>query len=136
KRRLQSDLLPALHVAHADHFFISPHAFLGHTDQAIIKPNGRTSVQATQEQKCGSNGHVMEFYSDDSLFINRMSEVAYTSLAAGKSVIVLLKRSHLQFISRQLLSSCVDLDGAIKWGDYRPFSVEGASPIVMPNRQL
>ena len=136
KRRLHSDLLPALHLAHAGHFFISPHAFIGHTNEGIIKPDGTTRTPVAQFENNGNNGHVMEFYSEDSLFMNRMSDIAYTSLTADKPVIVLLKRNHLQFVSRQLLSSGIDLDGAIRWGDYRAFGVEFVAPILMPNSQL
>lgn len=135
KRRLQ-DLLPALHVAHAGHFFISPHAFIGRTNEGIIKPNRTIPAPATKERKNDSNGHVMEFYSDEGLFVNRMSEVAYTSLAADKLVVAVLKRSHLQSVSRQLLSFGIDLAGAIRWGDYRAFSVEAVAPILLPNSQL
>ena len=136
KQRLQSDLLPALHLAHAGHLFISPHAFIGRTTEGIIEPKGTIPAPATKERKNGSNGHGIEFYSDESLFVNRVSEVAYTSLAADKLVVVLLKRSHLQSVSRQLLSFGIDLVGAIKWGDYRAFSVEAVAPILLPNGQL
>jgi CheY-like chemotaxis protein len=136
KRRLQSDLLPALHLAYTGHFFISPHAFIGRTNEDVVPPNGRTPGLATQEQKHKSNGHVMEFYSDESLFIRRMSEIAHTSLTADKLVIVLLKRNHLKSVSRQLLSSGIDLAGAIKWGDYRAFSVEAVAPVLLPNGRL
>jgi CheY-like chemotaxis protein len=133
KRRLLSDLVPALHLALEGHFFISPHAFIGRNNEGILKP---TPAPATQERKNECNGHVMEFYSDERLFINRMSEVAYTSLAADKLVVVLLKRSHLESVSRKLLSSGIDLAGAIKWGDYRAFSVDAVAPILLPNGQL
>jgi len=133
---LQSDLLPALHLAHAGHLFISPHAFIGRTAEGIIEPKGTIPAPATKERKNGSNGHGIEFYSDESLFVNRVSEVAYTSLAADKLVVVLLKRSHLQSVSRQLLSFGIDLAGAIKWGDYRAFIVEAVAPILLPNGQL
>src|SRR5215469_11446453 len=39
KRRMQSDLLTGLNVARAGHFFISPHAFIGHSNEELIKPN-------------------------------------------------------------------------------------------------
>ena len=136
KRRLQSDLVPALRLALEGHFFISPHAFIGRNNEGIIKPNETTPAPATQDRKDESNRHVLEFYSDEGLFINRMSEIAYTSLAADKPVVVLLKRSHLESVSRQLLASGIDLAGAIKWGDYRAFSVDAVAPILLPNGQL
>ena len=136
KQRLRSDLLSALQVAHTGNFFISPYAFVGHTNQAIIKSNVTSAAPATQEQKNVNSEHVMEFYSEDDQFINRMGEVAFTSLAEGKSIIVVLKRSHLMSVSKQLSWSGIDLMEAIKRRDYREFCLEFVAPILMPNGQL
>jgi len=54
KQRLQSDLLPALHLAHAGHLFISPHAFIGRTTEGIIEPKGTIPLLRPRSGKMGA----------------------------------------------------------------------------------
>jgi len=127
KRRMQSDLLIGLNVVRAGHFFISPHAFIGHSNEEQGKPN---------EEPHWSAGHVMGFYLDEGAFINRVSEVACSSLAEDKVVIMFLRRAQLTYVSRRLAASGIDVDGAIAWGGYRPFSIEGIASMLMRNGEL
>ena len=79
---------------------------------------------------------MMGFYLDEGAFINRVSEVACSSLAEDKVVIMFLRRAQLTYVSRRLAASGIDVDGAIAWGGYRPFSIEGIASMLMRNGEL
>lgn len=131
KRRLQSDLVPALKLAAAGHFFVSPYGFIGQTDSEVMRPS-----PASSSAWHGSSTHTMEFYSDESALVSGVSELVRASLSQDRVVVALLKRNHIACASRRLVESGVDLEGAIRWGGYRPFAIEGTIPFLMPNGRL
>lgn len=105
KRRLQSDLVPALNLVIGGHFFISPHAFAG------------TSAQAEE-------GHVLNLYLKDSAFFDQVSQQACAALRKGEQVFVLLCKAGLHSVNRQLADAGLNLIEAIGRGQYSCFRVE------------
>lgn len=136
KRRMQSDLLFGLNAVCAGRFFISPHAFMGHSDEVKAEPKGISSAKSNHVPNQRGITHLMEFYPDENFFITRMGQMACESLATDKLVIVFLKRKQLSYISQQLRASGIEVARAIEWGDYRPFSVESVPSVLMINGRL
>jgi len=112
KRRLQSDLLPAVNVALEGHLFISPHSFIGAPRHA-------------------QHEHVLEFYLDESIFLSQTYQLAYTALAKGERVLTVLGQTELNCLATRLRAAGVDLAQAIACLRYRAFSVEHVMPLLM-----
>lgn len=136
KRRMHSDLLFGLNAVCAGRFFISPHAFVGHSDEVKGEPKGIGFAKSNHVPNQRGITHLMEFYPDENFFVNRMSQIACESLAADKLVIVFLKRKQLSYVSQQLSASGIEVARVIEWGDYRPFSIEGVASFLMPYGEL
>ena len=112
KPRLQSDLIPAINVALVGQFFISPHAFTG-------TPNH------------GRSNHVLEFYSDERIFLEEVSEHTYASLAKGEQVFIFLSKMGLHVVRERLRAGHLDYIEAIKRRHFYAFSVENIMPSLM-----
>ena len=112
KPRLQSDLVPAVNLALAGQYFISPHAFTG-------TPNH------------GRSNHVLKFYLDESLFLQEVSEYTYAALAKGEQVFIFLSKMGLHVVRERLRAGRLDYVEAIKRGHLYAFSVENIMPSLM-----
>lgn len=130
KRRMQSDLVPAVNLALNGHFFVSPYGFCN-PELVVPRPG-----PAVLNLRYASIRHIMEFYSDEFVFLRGASEFVRASLEQDKVVVALLKREYLTSLSQHLTKSGIDLKSAIKWRDYRPFAVDATLPFLMPKRRL
>jgi hypothetical protein len=111
KRRLQSDIVPALNLALAGEFFISPDAFRGSPKHAT--------------------DHLLQFYSDESIFFDQASEMTYDALAKREQVFLFLSKMGLRFVRERLRSGGLDYAEAIRGGHLQAFSVENVLPALM-----
>jgi len=112
KRRLHSDLLPALNLILTGKLFISPHAF-------------------TETPKSPKHRHALEFYSDEGIFFRHVSESAATALADGEHVFMLLGNAGLYSVGKRLRAAGLDLPGAIARGQYHSFTLENVVPLFL-----
>jgi CheY-like chemotaxis protein len=117
KRRMQSDLIPALNLARAGQFFISPHAFAG-------------------TQSVGTNHHVLVWYSNEDDFFQEISELAYAALLKGDRVFMFLSQKGLGVVGTNLKARGRDLTKDVLFGRYRSFGVENVFPVLMRDGSL
>ncbi len=78
-----------------------------------------------------SHHHDLLFYSTDEVFVSAFSQFVASSLRQDCAVIALLTESHCESIRRNLQSSHVDLDHAIREGVYIPVNVQQLISKVM-----
>lgn len=114
KRRLHSDLLRGLNLALAGKFFISPHAFDG--------------VRAYAK-----DGHTLQFYIDETIFLQRIFELCHTALVNGERVFLFLNYAGVCFVGERLRAAGLDLVAAIARGQYRSFAAETVIPLLVQN---
>jgi DNA-binding NarL/FixJ family response regulator len=112
KRRLQSDLVPAMNFALSGQLFISPYAF-------------------GANRKYEASNHVLKFYLDESIFLQQVSELTYGALAQGEQVFVFLSKIGLHLVRERLRAGGLDYQEAIKRGHFYAFSVENVMPSLM-----
>lgn len=112
KRRMQSDVLPALDLALRGQFFVSPYAF---------RPAARDV----------EGNHSLNFYLDEGVFFTHVAEVAYRSLARGEQVFAFLSRDGLTHVRRRLKSGGVDSVEAIRNRSFHAICVEQVLPMLM-----
>ena len=104
KRRLQTELVPALDLVIGGKFFVSPHPF-GGKGQA-------------------ENGHLLNLYLEDSAFFDQVSQLACAALRNGEQVFVLLCKAGLRSVNTQLAATGLNLIEAIGRRQYSCFRVE------------
>jgi len=112
KRRMQTDLLPALNSAMSGIFFVSPYAF-------------------ASGQECKPSSHILELYLDEQKYFDQVSERTYRVLASGEQVFMFLSKIALSFVTKRLSAFGVNWFDAIKRGQFRTFSVENIVPLLM-----
>ena len=112
KRRLHSDLLPAVKLALQGQRFISPHSFIG-------------------APKNGKSEHVLRFYADEGTFVDHTYQLAYTALAKGDRVLAVLGQTELRCLTTRLRATGLNLAHAIELGRYVAFSVESVMPLIL-----
>jgi DNA-binding NarL/FixJ family response regulator len=105
KRRMASDLIPALNLALNEQFFISPHAFSG-----IPKPE--------------TNGHVLHFYASDAYFFQHAAELTYAALTNKELVFMFMSGAGITFVREELRARGLDYKAAIRTGQYWVISIE------------
>jgi DNA-binding NarL/FixJ family response regulator len=111
KRRLQSDIVPALNLALAGECFISPDAFRGSPKHAT--------------------DHLLQFYTDETIFFDQASEMTYHALAKREQVFLFLSKMGLRSVRERLRSGGLDYAEAIRSGHLQAFSVENVLPALM-----
>ena len=99
KLRAQLDLLPAVEAVLAGREFVS-------SDVAL--DDGRES----------RSRHEVQFYSDETVFIEGVSRFIAAALRAGNPAIVLLTRDHGETIIQNLRKAGFNMDDAIRRGTY------------------
>lgn len=77
--------------------------------------------------------HELQFYSDDSDFLNGFTAFIAAGLAAGNAVIVVATESHCEDLIQRLQSRRFDIDGAAKEGSYIPLDVTETLSAFMIN---
>jgi len=70
------------------------------------------------EGMSGHSRHEVQFYSDDSVCVERMSRFIVPALTSGNSAIVLATKSHREDLARLLEQRQVDVDDAVRNGSY------------------
>ena len=99
KHRAQDDLLPALKSVLAGRQFIS------------------NTVRLTTSNTC-SSPHEVYFYSDDAVFVERLSRFVASALHAGNPTVVLATKSHENSLVERLKAEGLDMDRAVQNGSY------------------
>ena len=112
KRRMRTDLVRALHLALADQYFVSPHAFVG-------------------TQKYTKTGHILTFYLDEKVFFQRVSESAFSALAKGERVFMFLTKAGLNLVTKQLRAAGTDLVAAMSQKKCVALNVEKVIPLLI-----
>ena len=65
-----------------------------------------------------SNGHVVQFYSDDSFLLDALSKFVGTALGAGDSAIVIATPSHVDGLDQRLRARGLDIAKSARCGRY------------------
>lgn len=112
KRRLYSDLIPALKLALHDQFFISPHCF-----------SGTPTSEATT--------HVLQFYRDEWAFFRQVSDLAHAALLKNDLVFTFLSQKGIFSLGQSLRERGFDYAQAIASGQLHVFSVESILCMVL-----
>lgn len=112
KRRMQTDLLPALNSALTGHFFISPHAFVS-------------------AQTHTPNSHILELYSNEEAYFEQVSERTCAVLAEGEQVFMFLSNIGLRTVTKRLNAFSVNWFDAINAGQFHVFGVENVVSLFM-----
>ena len=77
--------------------------------------------------------HEVQFYSDDSSFLNRFARFVEAALMAGNAVIVVATDSHRNSLLQRLQTRGVDVFAAIEQGRYIPLDVADTLSTFMVN---
>ena len=112
KPRIQRDLLPAIDAVLKGERFVSRELGL----------NGRTAA---------AQRHDVQFYSDDSIFLESFARFIGTALRVGNPAIVIATESHREGLVHRLKEECFDIAGAIKQGTYISLDVSGLLSTTM-----
>jgi CheY-like chemotaxis protein len=77
--------------------------------------------------------HAVQFYSDDSVFLNRAVRFVEDSLNVADGVILLATQAHQEGIAEKLKSDGCDIEGAMQRGTYISVDAAGTLSTVMVN---
>jgi CheY-like chemotaxis protein len=119
KARAGSDLLPAVEAVLRGERFAS----------STIK--GYKLTEAPEAKT--THRHEVQFYSDDTVLLDRLVRFVATTLKTGNVAIVVATESHRDRLVQRLKTQDLDVDAAIKEGRYIPIDAVGTLPIFMVN---
>jgi DNA-binding NarL/FixJ family response regulator len=119
KARIQSDLVPAIDAVLRGIQFV-PSLLRGHIS------TDTTSAKAPHH-------HEVQFYSDDTVLLDRLVRFVTSGLNTGDVAIVVATESHRDRLAKRLKSEGLDVDVAIKEGRYIPVDAVGTLSIFMVN---
>ncbi len=119
KARAQNDLLPAIDAALRGIQFVSNML------------SGTKFTDATGEK--APHHHEVQFYSDDTVLLDRLVRFVATALKTGNVAIVVATESHRGRLVQRLKTQDLDVDASIKEGRYIPIDAGGTLPIFMVN---
>ena len=111
KQRMHLELLPALDLALAQQYFISPYRFAGSPSPARQR-------------------HLLEFYSDETIFFQRVAEAVYIGLANGERVFLFLSLAGLNYVGKALIARGVNLSRAMEQKKCIFLCVERVIPLL------
>ena len=69
------------------------------------------------------NGHPVDFYREDSVFVAALANYVETALTNGKVAVVIASESHRAIIRQRLRSSGVDIDAVVQRNCYIPLDL-------------
>jgi DNA-binding NarL/FixJ family response regulator len=115
KSRAQSELLPAIDAVLGGRHFVSS----GLKD---YKPGENTNAQA-------SHRHEVQFYSDDTIFLESFTNFIESALDAGNAVIVVATNSHRENLLPRLRARGLDIAAVIAEGRF--ISINNADAVAM-----
>jgi DNA-binding NarL/FixJ family response regulator len=104
KTDAQSELLPALDAVLQGKQFVS----------ASLK--GRGFDERSREKAL--HRHEVQFYSDDTILLDRVTPFIAAALKSGNAAIVVATKSHRDSLLQRLKAEGVDTDGALRAGTY------------------
>jgi DNA-binding NarL/FixJ family response regulator len=104
KARAQSDLLPAIDAVLRGQQFVST-MLRGHRFTDISRPKA-------------AHRHEVHFYSDDAIFLGRITDYVAAALKANDVAFVLATESHRSSLDQKLRAQGLDIDAAIRQGTY------------------
>jgi hypothetical protein len=119
KASAQNDLLPAIDAALRGIRFVSNML------------SGTKLADATGEK--APHRHEVQFYSDETVLLDRLVRFVATALKTGNVAIVVATESHRDRLVRRLKTQDLDVDAAIKEGRYIPIDAVGTLSIFMVN---
>jgi hypothetical protein len=98
-----------------------------------FKPAG-SPLRLAREQ-----GHVVQFYTDDAVLLDELSQMLGDSLSVGESVVAVMTKSHRSGLEKRLIAQSIDLSEAIKNGRIAIFDADQTLGQFMdaggPNRE-
>jgi DNA-binding NarL/FixJ family response regulator len=119
KARAHSDLLPAIDAVLRGQQFVS----------TLLRSQKVTDVPGPKT----SHRHEVQFYSDDSIFIESFTRFIAAALKAGNPAIVMVTKSHQDALLQKLRTECVDVDDAIQRGTYISLDADDTLSSIMVN---
>jgi DNA-binding NarL/FixJ family response regulator len=119
KGSAQSDLLPAIDAALRGIQFVS-------STLSVTMLTDATGEKAPHH-------HEVQFYSDDTVLLDRLVRFVATALKNGNVAIVVATESHRGRLVQRLKTQDLDIDTAIKEGRYIPIDALGTLSVFMVN---
>src|SRR5262249_29025081 len=113
KLRAHSDLLPAIDAVLAGEQFISE------------------DLEFSDEIRTRRHRHEVQFYSDESVFLECATRFIGGALKAGKVAVVLVTKSHQESIARALKTEALDIEREMQHGNYVLLDANEALSSVM-----
>jgi DNA-binding NarL/FixJ family response regulator len=122
KTQVGSDLLVAIDAAVRDELFVSGRlagrVLAVPADSESLRGKGaRGTLQDTEISHC----HEVQFYSNESVYVESLTRFIATALATGKVTIVVATKSHREALLEQLQAQGIDIISAIERGSLIPF---------------
>lgn len=119
KARAQSDLVPAIDtILRGEQFFTSMSKGYRFTDNPVTEAPDR---------------HEVQFYSDDTVFLDAFARFIAVALKAGGAAIVVTTESHRNGLVPRLKTQGLDVDAAIQEGIYIQLDVRETLSTFMVN---
>lgn len=119
KRRMATDLLPAIEAVLAGRRFVT-------SDLKGDEFGEGSYAQA-------SHRHEVQFYSDDAVFLDSFTHFIVVALKAGNPAIAIMTKSHCDALVQRLKAQGVDVDAAIQQGTYIPVDAADTLSKIMVN---
>lgn len=139
KSDAERDLLPAVEAVLQGKQFVSAslagHSLKGPRDDDIIEAPRFSEVivplplEKIESKRC----HEIAFYRDDAALLDGSARFIESALKVGNSVIVVATESHGTGLLQRLRANAVDVDAAIRGGDYIPLDVDDTLSTFMAN---
>ena len=76
-----------------------------------------------RDEISGGRRHQVEFYAEDSSFVDGFATTIEAALTTGKAMVVIASESHLAGIQQRLRSDGVDVDAAVERKSYMPLEL-------------
>ena len=119
KARAQSDLLPAIDAALRGIQFVS----------SVLRAYKFTDAIGAKAH----HRHKVQFYSDDTVLLDRLVRFVSAALKTGDVAIVVATESHRELLVQRLKMEGLYVDAAVKEGRYIPMDAAGTLPLFMVN---
>jgi DNA-binding NarL/FixJ family response regulator len=119
KSRAQSDLLPAIETVLRGEQFVS------------AEIEGAKPADAAEQR--APHRHEALFYRDDAVFLDRCTRFNAAALEVGDVVAVVATESHQESLFQRLRAEGLDVDAAIKHGQYLSLDVAKTLSLFMEN---
>ena len=87
---------------------------------------GTFNTEGSDLRSTRAQGHVVQFYTDDAVLLDGLSQMFGDSLGAGESVVAVMTRLHRSGLEERLIARGTDLSEAIKNGRLAIFDADQA----------